>query len=143
MKKSEIKEKLKDSGLRITPQRIAVIEALLNNSHPTAEKIIETVQKAHPNIAVGTIYNILDTFVRLNIITKVNTHNSIARFDPVIRQHHHLCALDSNKIEDYYDEKLTKIINEYLEKSNIPDFKVKDFKLQVIGEFISAEKKGK
>ncbi len=141
MKTSDYKKKIKEAGLRITPQRIAVMEALLRNSHPTAEKIIENVQKEHPNIAIGTIYNILDTFVRLNIITRVNTENSVTRFDPVTERHHHLYAVDIKEIEDYYDDKLTKLILDHLKKCNIPDFKVKDFKLQLIGEFIGKKEK--
>ena len=135
------KQKLKEAGLRITPQRIAVMEVLLKNSHPTAEKIIEDVQKEHPNIAIGTIYNILDTFVRLNIITKVNTNNSVARFDPITERHHHLYAADLSAIEDYYDDKLTELILDHLKKCNIPDFKIRDFKLQLIGEFTGGKKK--
>ena len=140
MRKIDFKQKLKEAGLRITPQRIAVMEALLKNSHPTAEKIIEDVQKEHPNIAVGTIYNILDTFVRLNIINKVNTENSVTRYDPITERHHHLYAVNKNLIEDYYDEKLSEMILNYLKKSKIPNFKVKDFKLQLIGEFNGKKK---
>ncbi len=116
------------------------MDALQKNSHPTAEKIIEDVQKGHPNIAVGTIYNILDTFVRLNLITKVNTDNSVTRFDPITEHHHHLYAVDISTIEDYYDDKLTELILDHLKKCNIPDFKIRDFKLQVIGEFTGGKK---
>ncbi len=142
MKEKNIKQKIKDAGLRITPQRIAVLEALINtNSHPTADQIIEVVQKGHSNIAVGTIYNILDTFVKLKIITKVNTDNNIARFDAITEQHHHLYSIDDDKIEDYYDEKLTQLIDDYLKESNIPNFRVTNYKIQLIGNFADNDKK--
>jgi len=142
LKKENIKQKLKNAGLRITPQRIIVLEALINNrSHPTADKLIEIVQNEHPHIAVGTIYNILETFAKLKIISKVNTKNNIARYDAITEQHHHLYSIDNNKIEDYYDDKLTQLLEDYLKNSNIPDFKISDFKIQLIGEFTAKKTK--
>ena len=55
---------IKEAGLRLTPQRIAVMEALSAlKSHPTAEQITEYVRIDYPDIATGTIYKILESFV--------------------------------------------------------------------------------
>ncbi|MDZ7623838.1 MAG: transcriptional repressor [Ignavibacteriaceae bacterium] len=60
MKKEKHGIGLKDINLKVTPQRIAVLEALNSiKDHPTADKIKEYVVKNHPNIAVGTIYKTL------------------------------------------------------------------------------------
>ena len=59
-----LQQRLASSGLKVTPQRLAVFEAVIGNtSHPTAEAIISRVQQLHSNIAVGTIYNVLDALV--------------------------------------------------------------------------------
>ena len=51
MKREEHSIDLKDSNLKVTPQRIAVLEALNNlRDHPTADKIKEYVVKNHTQI---------------------------------------------------------------------------------------------
>ncbi len=129
---------LKERGLKVTPQRIAVLEAFncCRDGHPTAENIIEIVRGISPNIAIGTVYKILQVFVEHDIIKKVNTENDIMRYDITTSQHHHLYSIDSDRIEDYYDEQLNMMLNEYFEKRNIPGFKIEDLQLHIKGKFI-------
>ena len=127
---------LKNSNLKVTPQRIAVLEALNNlNDHPTADKIKEYVVKNHPNIAVGTIYKTLETFVENGLIGKVKTEKDVMRYDAILDKHHHLYCEDTERIEDFFDHKLNDMLEEYFNKKKIPNFKIKDIKLQIIGTF--------
>ena len=51
------REKLKEKGLKVTPQRVAIYEAIVTlKNHPTAENVIEYIKANHPNISVGTVY---------------------------------------------------------------------------------------
>ena len=60
----QITKILADKQLKITPQRIAVLKAVYTlKNHPTAEEIIKYIKKNYPNIAIGTVYNILETLV--------------------------------------------------------------------------------
>ncbi len=133
---SEIRNKLSEKGLKITPQRIEVLQAIhaLNN-HPTADMIIANIKKLHPNIAIGTVYKTLETFVKKGLITKVKTDGDIMHYDEVMDNHHHLYCSESDKIEDYFDDKLDQVIQDYFEKKNIPNFKIEDIKLQIKGKF--------
>lgn len=132
---------LTDNGLKITPQRIAVIEAVENiKDHPTAERILEYIQMKNPNIAVGTVYKILETFTEKGIIRKVKTDSDKMRYDAVRERHHHIYCSDSEHIEDYYDEELNTIIDNYIDRINIPGFSVEDIKLQIIGRFVGGKK---
>lgn len=127
---------LKDSNLKVTPQRIAVLEALnILKNHPTADKIKEYVVKNHPNIAVGTIYKTLETFVEKGLVKKVKTEKDVMRYDAILENHHHLYCEDTERIEDFFDDELDGIIDKYFQKKKIPNFKVKDIKLQIIGTF--------
>ncbi len=64
MKKNTYTSRLSGAGLKITPQRIAVLEAIISlKNHPTAENIAEYIKANHPNIATGTVYKTLETFV--------------------------------------------------------------------------------
>jgi len=136
MKREEHSIDLKDSNLKVTPQRIAVLEALNKlKDHPTADKIREYVVKNHPNIAVGTIYKTLETFVEKGLVKKVKTEQDVMRYDSILDKHHHLYCEDTERIEDFFDDKLNAMLEDYFKKKKIPNFKVKDIKLQIIGTF--------
>ena len=132
-----IKEKLIECGLKVTPQRIAILEAVyILNNHPTAENIITYIRKTHPNIASGTVYKVLYTLVANKIIKKIKTEKDIMRYDGIIDQHHHLFGSESDRIEDYTDTKLDKLLEEYFKKKKIHGFKVEEIKLQINGRFL-------
>ncbi len=136
MKADSISKILKDSALRITPQRIAVLEAILMlNNHPTADNIIQYIKNAYPNIAIGTVYKILDNFVSKGLVNKVKTDSDSMRYDAVTEKHHHLYCYESDRIEDYFNEELDQYLNNYFIKRKIYNFKIEDIKLQIIGKF--------
>jgi Fur family peroxide stress response transcriptional regulator len=135
---SELKNRLVENGLKVTPQRIAVLDALIKlNNHPTADKIIEFVRKSHPHIAVGTVYKVLEILSEKKIIRKVKTDRDVMKYDAVSGSHHHLYCSESDKIMDYFDDKLDEIINDYFRKKKIPGFKIEDIKLHINGKFIN------
>ena len=139
---SEITSKLSGAGLKITPQRIAVLEAVMElRNHPTADKVIDFIKNNHPNIATGTVYKTLETFVEKGLIKKVKTDRDIMRYDAITDPHHHLYSSASDRIEDFVDPELLKIIEKYFENHKIPNFKIEDIKLQIIGEFLTGKKK--
>lgn len=133
MKIEEISNALIEKGLKVTPQRLAIFEAILKSySHPTAEQIFEVIRKRNPNISLATVYKVLDTLVDQGLITMVKTDRDIKRYDAVIERHHHIYYSDSDKIEDYVDTELNELLEKYFEKKNIPGFRIEDIKLQII-----------
>lgn len=138
MNQDSFRNILAERDLKITPQRIAVLDAISNlNNHPTADNVIAFIRKHHPNIATGTIYKTLETFVEKGIVKKVKTEKDVMRYDPILEKHHHLYSSDNEHIEDYYDKELDKMIENYFRKKKIPNFTVEDIKLQIIGKFKS------
>lgn len=129
---------LKSKDLKVTPQRVAVLKALNKSPgrHPSVEEIAEIVRTRTPNIAVGTIYKILEVFVENGIIRKVQTDRDILRYDVITKQHHHLYSDNTSRIEDYHDEDLNRVLREYFRKHRIPGFEVKDIQLNIKGEFL-------
>jgi Fur family peroxide stress response transcriptional regulator len=136
MNTKSITNKLKEKGLRVTPQRIAIFEAIKKlNNHPTADNVIEYIKKKHPNISTGTVYKVLDSFIENNLLKKVKTENGIMRYDPYLPNHHHLYCVEANKIIDYEDKELDEIINDYFKIKKIKNFKIQDINLQIIGTY--------
>ncbi|MEZ4907996.1 MAG: transcriptional repressor [Saprospiraceae bacterium] len=130
-------DKLKSTGLKVTPQRLAVIEAFVElKNHPTAEEIVGFIRQKHPNIGVGTVYHILEIFEEKKLIKKVKTENGTMRYDGLYEHHHHLYCEESNRIEDYIDDELDDLIIKYFKNKKIENFKIEDIKLQINGKFI-------
>jgi len=130
------REKLQEKGMKVTPQRVAIYEAIVTlNNHPTAEIVIDYIKANHPNISVGTVYKVLDSLVENELLKKVKTEKDIMRYDAVLSNHHHLYCAETDRIEDYEDEKLNHLINEYFTKNKIKNFKVQEIKLQITGQF--------
>jgi Fur family transcriptional regulator, peroxide stress response regulator len=127
--------------LKVTPQRIAILEAIIKlNNHPTVENIIEYIRKNHPNISVATVYKVLEALVVNGLIKKVKTEKDIMRYDAIMDSHHHIYCSDSDRIEDYFDNELNDLLETYFKNKNIPDFNIEDIKLQIIGRYIKPKK---
>ena len=136
MNYSELTKILSDNDLKVTPQRIAVLEALMDlKDHPSADAVKEVVRRNHPNLALGTVYNILEAFCKKGIIRKVKTDKDFMRYDIEMHNHHHLYCHECEYIENYYDEELDELLQNYFEKKRIPNFKIKEIKLQINGSY--------
>jgi len=138
MRREELRKTLMKNELKVTPQRVAILEALTElNNHPAADNIIKFIKEKHPNIAVGTVYNNLEVLIEKGIIKKVNTDKDITRYDAITANHHHLYCVESERIEDYFDDMLNQMIRDYFNQKKIPNFEIRDIKLQIIGKFIN------
>ena len=132
----DIRIKLTDKSLKVTPQRMSILEAIYAlDNHPTAENIIEYIRESHPNIATGTVYKVLDTLVSNKIIKRVKTDRDIMRYDGITKNHHHLYCSECDLIEDYINEELDAILKAYFKKKTFPGFKIEDVILQIRGTF--------
>ncbi|MGD0754045.1 MAG: transcriptional repressor [Bacteroidales bacterium] len=141
MRIDKIRNKLVEKGLKVTPQRMAILEAIIKlNNHPTAENIIDYIRKNYPNIATATVYKVLDALVANELIEKVKTERDIMRYDAIMESHHHIYYSDSDRIEDYSDNDLNELLEKYFEKKGIPGFKIEDIKLQIIGKYVKRKK---
>ena len=126
---------LKEKGLKVTPQRVAIFEAITHlKNHPTAENIIAYIKKNHPNISVGTVYKVLDSFVENKLLSKVKTEKDIKRYDSVLTNHHHLYCTETDRIEDYEDDQLNELIENYFKTHKIKNFNIQEVKLQISGK---------
>jgi len=131
-----VSKKLSDKGLKVTPQRISILEAVYNlENHPTADKIIEYIHQSHPNIATGTVYKVLDTLVEHQLIKKVKTDVDIMRYDGVIETHHHLYSAASDLIEDYNDKELDELLKDYFKSKKLTGFQIEEIVLHIRGTF--------
>lgn len=136
-KSIELRDLISAKGIKVTPQRMRVLEAIYKlNNHPTAENILDYVRKNDPNIGSGTVYKVLETLVENNLIKKVKTEKDVMRYDGILENHHHLYCIQCDYIEDYNNEKLDKLLTDFFEENKIDNFIIEDIKLSITGNFI-------
>ncbi len=92
---------LRDHGLQVTYQRLAIYQALYyTKNHPSAEVIYQQVKKRFPMISLGTVYKTLEKFFEVGLIQKVSPITEVARYDAVTHPHHHMVCLECQSIQD-------------------------------------------
>lgn len=114
-----IKERLKKSGLRVTPIREEVLEYFIQQQRALAHADIETNYKNKFDRV--TLYRTLTTFIESGILHKVSDNSGIAKF--ALCQHH---DCNQHKHEDNHVHFKCNICNkiECLHELSIPDFKL-------------------
>jgi len=132
----EIRNKLSEKGLKVTPQRLAILDAIYRSGdHPTAENIIEYIRHRNPNIAAGTVYKVLETLIENKFVKKVYTDKDVMRYDGILENHHHLYCTDSDIIKDYIDEELDDLLRDYFKNHKIKGFNINEVVVQLKGSF--------
>ncbi len=138
MQMNEIKDKLVEKGLKVTPQRLAILEAIYSlNNHPTAEMVRDYIKDTYPGIASATVYKVLEALVENQLVTRVKTERDSMRYDGIVENHHHLYCTDSEEIKDYMNEELDQLLAVFFKENSIDNFKIKEIKLQIHGNFFN------
>ena len=93
---------LKLSPLKITSQRVRLIEILFKNGncHFTAEDVHKEVEKKKYKISLATIYNCLNQFTHHGILKSVKVSSDKIYFDTNTDTHHHFFCKNSEKLTD-------------------------------------------
>jgi len=94
-------QKYKNIGLKLTPQRLAVLSYLEGNTdHPSADEIHKAVSVQHPTMSLATVYNTLDTLREKGYVMELSIDPGKKRFDPNTGLHHHLICQSCKRVRD-------------------------------------------
>ena len=113
-----VMEKYRDLGLKLTPQRIAILGYLTGiTTHPSAEEIYKAVSKEFPTMSFATVYNTLDALKAKGFLHELTIDPDKKRYESNCTPHHHLICVECKDIIDIQREfKLD------LSESTIKDF---------------------
>jgi Fur family transcriptional regulator, peroxide stress response regulator len=88
-------------GIAVTPQRLAVIQALLTaENHPSTDELCATVRRTHPHVSLATVHRILEQFCEVGEARKVTLLHDVARYDGNIEPHHHVLCVRCRRVND-------------------------------------------
>lgn len=94
-------ERLREKGLKVTPQRVAIYGLLLNTTaHPTAEELWEEVKKDHAAVSFNTVYTTLSTLAQAGLIQRLHM-GAAAHYDAKVSPHVHLNCRQCGRVDDY------------------------------------------
>lgn len=95
-------ENLRKSGMRLTPQRLAICEILAqNHNHPTAMQIYEELKEKYPSLSHATVYNTLEVLMSFGCINALgNAGDDKVHYDANLEPHINLVCVNCHKIED-------------------------------------------
>ena len=105
MDREEIVRAFKRLGIRVTKQRLAVAEVLVNaRDHPTAWEVWERARAHLPQISLGTVYNTIGILTNSGFIQALS-FDQATRYDANLAPHANLVCVRCGAITDAADER--------------------------------------
>jgi Fur family peroxide stress response transcriptional regulator len=99
--KAMLSARLRDKGLRVTQQRVAVLEYLLATPrHPTAEEVGAAVNRLVPTASRASVYNVLHSLKESGLIDELVFDDAVARYDANLDAHHHFVCMHCGAVHD-------------------------------------------
>jgi Fur family peroxide stress response transcriptional regulator len=124
-------ETLKEIGVRMTPQRHAILNYLYSSmSHPTADEIYKALEGTFPNMSVATVYNNLRVFKEAGLVKELTYGDASSRFDANMSDHYHVICRRCGKITDFDHPPLTSVEQKAAEATG---FRVDSHRMEVYG----------
>lgn len=98
---SQVKEILNNHGIRVSHQRLLVLDYLIMHpDHPTADSIYKDLKILDPVISQATVYNTLNLLVEKKIIKELDFNMTSKRYEFKKPNHGHFICESCGKIED-------------------------------------------
>jgi Fur family peroxide stress response transcriptional regulator len=103
LEKDLIVNRLREKGLKVTPQRLAIIEVLMekNDDHPGAGAIYREARKKRRGVSLSTVYATLGELSRRGIIKTLQFDQMENRCEGNLEEHINLICKGCGKIVDY------------------------------------------
>ena len=97
----KVQEYLMSKGIRPSPQRIAIMDYLLDNcNHPTVEAVYDALHTSMPTLSKTTVYNTLKLFEKKQAVQILNIDERNVRLDAKMEPHAHFQCMRCGKIFD-------------------------------------------
>ncbi len=113
---------LKEYDLKVTPQRVAIVEELYKNGHMNIDELYKNLQRKFPSISLATIYKNVNALVEKIFLNEVKLPDTKTVYELVKDSHSHLICSSCGNIEDIHLD--TSIIEDSL--STMSKFKVEN-----------------
>jgi len=123
--------KLKESGIKATPQRQEILRALLEEGHYcSADEILKKVQARYPAVSFDTVYRNLSVLTKLDLVVELRFQGGPRLFEFNDEHHHHLVCLKCKE-----SQKLVYCPTDFLNRAQEenPEFAITSHSFKIYG----------
>ncbi len=119
---------LKTNNIKVTPQRIAIIELMDQYGHISVRDIFAKIKANFPTLSLATVYKNINAMLESNFIKELKIVGHDSKYELVKEDHSHMICNECGKVEDIDLETKTlitdakKISNYSIDESNIQLF---------------------
>jgi Fur family iron response transcriptional regulator len=107
------KEKLRESGLRPTRQRLKICEVLFSPEktfHFTINDLTKIIdEKLSEKISLATVYNTIHAFKKKGYLKEISINSDKSYFDTNTKTHHHFFDNSTKELTDISDDQVEKV----------------------------------
>ena len=107
------KEKLRESGLRPTRQRLKICEVLFSPEktfHFTINDLTKIIEeKLSEKISLATVYNTIHAFKKKGYLKEISINSDKSYFDTNTKTHHHFFDNSTKELTDISDDQVQKV----------------------------------
>ncbi len=101
---------LREHGLKVTPQRLAIYSMLRNTDvHPNAESIYKVLEPTNPSMSLATVYKTLDSFKNAELVREINAGDGSSHYDACVKPHNHFICKHCGSIIDIFCDNIGQI----------------------------------
>lgn len=138
MNEEKVKDLLREKGLKITSQRLMVLNILSahGDEHLTVEEIYDLAKEESPEIGLATIYRTVQVLLELHVIEKVTFDDGFARYElngeetGSGHRHHHAICTQCGKVYSLETDLLDTLEKQVFESLG---FEVTDHEVKLYG----------
>src|ERR1041385_750428 len=134
---------LATKSLRLTSQRVAIIDTVFNTEeHFTAEQLLEWSRARDRSVSRATVYRTLPLLTESGLVREMDFGKDYKFYDPnyAAHPHHsHIICGDCSRIVEFESEKIEKLESEITQKLG---FSIKAQRLHITGACEQMKKLG-
>lgn len=112
-----LRQTLHERGLRLTPQRQLVLDAVRALDHATPEQICARVQQSAPAVNITTIYRTLDLLDRIGLVHHTHLGHGAPTYAVREHQHVHLVCHSCGAVEELPTELMDGLVENLADRS--------------------------
>jgi Fur family ferric uptake transcriptional regulator len=100
IERANLKSTLHGRGMRMTPQRQLVLDAVVELDHSTPEQVCKRVQQTTPTVNITTIYRTLDLLEQLGLVRHAHIGHGAPTYSAREHEHVHLVCHRCDSVEE-------------------------------------------
>lgn len=129
---NKLAENLKANKLKVTPQRLAIYNYLMNTTnHPTVETIYNDLREDFPAMSLATVYKTVASLRDVHLVKEFNVSEDSNRYDANTDIHSHVICTKCHSVTDYFDN--IDLKEHIKELENMSGYSIKAYEINFYG----------